>query len=694
MLMPKRPIKNARWIIYPILIGAIVYLVITQPRDQKSPLSKEYSSLIEPESREIFAKQGDRIPFRLRIKNRGKSAWVSEGEYPIFLSYHLYQRDNYRTLQYDNRRFPLPRRIEPGQTFNMDITLRAPIEAKRYIIQFDMVREGDAWFRDFGSRTAIIVLSVAEKKWPEDEQSFSLDYGKYTKILSSRDEFNKLLKIIRLTLNQNEVDFEGKTGKISGFAAGSDYPQIWLRDANTIIPGSRYFYDDAFLTSWLEEHFAYQKNSGSLEDWIDSRGESDKNTTETDQESSAVQAVFQVYEMLGPEWLEKTITGEKIIDRLEQALLYLLNERWSEEFGLLIGAHTADWGDVDMMDGDQQAIYTDNRTHWTADIYDQSMFYQACWNLAEIMDALNEEKRASFWQEKARLIRDNTDKWLWQEDKGFYRVHIHLDDLEHEFAEDDMFPMGGNTQAIISGLADEKKSEQIIQEALRRQEEFQVSTISGTLHPPYPKDFFKHPLLDDPYEYQNGAQWDWFGGRMICALFENGFSDLGKEKLLEIVSKNIKNRGFFEWDNKEGAGQGSDFYAGSAGSMGKALFEGYFGIKLGWNRLSIEPKLGKDSGKVHVYQSSNDLFVAYDYQYNPQDKQIFLDYNSNFPNQGEVRIRLPWLDPQDMNKGSKNINVQVDGKNIDFKLEIKNRDVSITFKTDFTTKHRANISST
>lgn len=690
--MQKRRRKNVRWIIYPILIGAIIFLVITQPRNPKSRMSREYSSIIEPESREIFAQQGDRIPFRLRIKNRGKLAWSSEGDYPVFLSYHLYQRDNYRTLQYDNRRFPLPRRIEPGQTFNMEITLRAPIEAKKYIVQFDMVREGDAWFRDYGSRTAIIGLAVAEKGWPEDEQSFSLEYGKYTKIRSSRDEFNKLLEIIRITLNQNEVTFEGKTGKISGFAAGADYPQIWLRDANTIIPASKYYYNNAFLSSWLEEHLAFQKQNGSLEDWIDSRSESDKNTTETDQESSAVQAAYQVLQILGPRWLEKPISGEKIIDRLERALLYVLRERWSEELGLLIGAHTADWGDVDMVDGNQQAIYVDEHTHWTADIYDQSMFYQACWNLAEMMDALNEEKRASFWQQKAHSIRDNADKYLWQEDKGFYRVHIHIDGLDHEFDEDDMFALGGNTEAILSGLADEEKSIRIIDEALKRQEEFQVSTISGTLHPPYPKGFFKHPLLDDPYEYQNGAQWDWFGGRMICALFESGLSDLGKEKLLEIILKNVKNRGFFEWDDKEGIGKGSDFYAGSAGSMGKALFEGYFGIKLGWNRLSIETKLGKDSGKIHAYQPSNDLFVAYDYQYLSPNQQIILDYSSNFSKSGEMKIFLPWFKPQDLEIASKTIIVQVDDKDVDFKIKNKNKDVLIAFQTDYSTKHKAIIS--
>jgi hypothetical protein len=678
----KRKMKIARWIIYPILIGAIVYLVVTQPRDPKSRRSAEYSSLIEAENREILAQQGDRIPFRLKIKNRGKMAWSSKGEYPIFLSYHLYQRDNYRTLQYENRRFPLPRRIEPGQTFNMDITLRAPIEAKKYIVQFDMVREGDAWFRDYGSRTAIIGLSVAEKEWPDDK----------TRIHSSLDIFNTLSNIIRLTLNRNEVDFEGKTGKISGFAAGTNYPQIWLRDANTIIPASRYFYDKTYLTSWLEEHLAFQKEDGSLEDWIDSQGKSDKNTTETDQESSAVQAAFQVYEMLGPKWLEKTISGEKIINRLEQALLYVLQKQWNEERRLVVGAHTADWGDVDMVDTDQQAIYVDSCTHWTADIYDQSMFYQACLNLAEMMDALGETKRASFWRDKAQLIKDNTNRWLWQEDKGFYRVHIHLDDLTHMFDEDDLFAMGGNIQAVISGLADEEKSGRIIQEALRRQEEFQVSTISGTLLPPYPKGFFKHPLLDDPYEYQNGAQWDWFGGRLIYAMFENGFIDLAKEKLLEIISKNVKNRGFFEWDSREGVGMGSDFYAGSAGSMGKALFEGYFGINLGWNHLSIEPKLGKDSGEVYIYQRANDIFVEYAYSLDEGEKSITLQYNSSFSLNGLLKILIPWIETMEEPEWPKrNLQVQIDGKQKDFRLETRNNDLFILIDTDFE-NHTARIS--
>jgi hypothetical protein len=658
--------KKARWIFYPLIIGAIVYLVLTQQQDIPSPSQKDYNSWIEPESRSLTAQIGDRIPFRLQIKNRGKKAWKSVGEYPCFLSYHLYLRDNYRTVRFDNRRFPLPHVVEPGDTIDMEITLRAPIEAKRYIFVFDMVREGQAWFRDYGSRLAVVRLNVTEKEWPDDKTTFH----------SSQPDIDKLLKIIRLTLHQNEVNFKGRTGKISGFAPGSDYPQIWLRDANTILSASRYFYGQDYLSTWLEEHLAQQQQSGSLQDWIDSKGKTDKNTTETDQETSAVQASFQIFTLLGTRWLEKPIQGKRIIDRLEGSLEYVWDFRRDKSLGLIKGAHTADWGDVDMVDSDQNAIYVDDRTHWTADIYDQSMFYEACLNLAAMWDALGEKSRGTRWEEKARMIKDTANELLWQEEKGFYKIHLHLDSLSHDFDEDNMFAMGGNTTAILSGLADAGQSRRIILEALQRQNDYNISTISGTLLPPYPKGFFKHPMLDDPHEYQNGAQWDWFGAKLIYAMFQQGFSQRAKEKWLEIIQKNLGNRGFFEWDNKQGVGLGSDFFAGSAGSMGQALFEGYLGIEQTGGELSIEPRMGKESARVHIYYPINDRFLSYDYRFDEKSKKILMKFESNFPKNGTLKILNPWsTEYNGQKKMDGNFAVLLDGKETNFFTEKINEDI-------------------
>jgi len=63
-------------------------------------------------------------------------------------------------------------------------------------------------------------------------------------------------------------------------------------------------------------------------------------------------------------------------------------------------------------------------------------------------------------------------------------------------------------------------------------------------------------------------------------MFEHGFSRQDRERLLEIAKKDVANRGLYEWDSPDGTGRGSSFYSGSAGSLAKALFEGYFGLKI------------------------------------------------------------------------------------------------------------------
>jgi len=179
---------------------------------------------------------------------------------------------------------------------------------------------------------------------------------------------------------------------------------------------------------------------------------------------------------------------------------------------------------------------------------------------------------------------------------------------------------------------------------------------------------------------------------LIYAMFQHGFSQTAKEKWLEIIQKNVDNRGFFEWDNKEGVGLGSDFYAGSAGSMGKALFEGYFGINLRHNHLSIEPKLGKESGNIYVYQPANDVFVEYEYTFGEKESLLSIKYNSNYNHTGMMRILSPWSNRENSEGNpSKNVIVRIDGKVVNSYLETRNSEQFIIFETDFN-NHVADIS--
>ncbi|MFP4081624.1 MAG: trehalase family glycosidase [Candidatus Aminicenantes bacterium] len=679
----RKKVKIFLLILIPVMLASTAMFLITD-RLSRVPLEKrDYSARIEPEKKNHSSFEGTRVEVPFKITNTGWAVWTSEGANPYLFSYHLMDEKD-KMLRYDNRRFPLPQKVKPGQSVHLTVPIISPLEKGAYILEWDMVREGMAWFADHGSKTASTSLLVKQKKWPEDEYTLGLDDGPYTKFRTSIQEFNRIHQLIRITLAENEVEFRGKTGKVCGFSAGKDYPQIWLRDANTTCWAARYFYQEAYILSWLEEHLSFQEKDGSLKDWVDSRGNSDKNTTETDQETSAVQAAYQVFELVGSRWLEKSIQGEKIIHRLERALDFVLSLRLDRETGLLRGAHTPDWGDVDMVDSDSRAVYVDKRTHWTADIYDQSMFYQACLHLVRMLEALGQKKKAEFWENKAQMIRKNTDQRLWQEEKGFYRIHIHLDSLQHDFDEHNMFAMGGNAQAILSGLADQEKSRRIIQESLKRQKKFAVSTISGTLLPPYPKKVFQHPLVDDPYEYQNGGQWDWFGGRLISAMFDQGFSRLATQKLIEILRKNLANRTFYEWDSKDGVGQGSEFFCGSAGSLSKAIWEGYFGVKLGKNRLDLEPRAGKDDARIHLYLPASRTFIAYEYRFHDHPSRITMRYNSNFSGKGRIKILNPWLHKNLKGRDwEKVLKAQIDGQPKDFWLERKNEDQFICVETDF-----------
>jgi hypothetical protein len=653
---------------------------------------RDFSCLIHAGTKSLAAKEGEAVEVALKVKNIGRVAWSSLDAPPVLLSYHLLSEQK-RVVRWDNARTPLPRPVKPGDACSLASRVKAPLEAGRYIVEFDMVREGAAWFASQGSRPLQVRLTVEPRIWPEDRQALSLENGPFTKFDSSRRSLGRLFKLIRLTLGADELSFRGLTGRVSGFRAGADYPQVWLRDAVSIVPVARFLYGKDYLGSWLVEHLAHQEENGSLKDWLDADGAVGKNTTESDQEACAVAAAAQVSRVEGTAWLMDRAAGQTIIDRLEKALQYVLADRLDEATGLVKSAHTIDWGDVDIEDGDERAVAVDERTHWVAGIYSQSMFYQAARGLAAMFEALGQKEKSLFWKVRAESLKRNTDEWLWMKDRGYYRIHRHLDArLTHAFPEDDIFALGGNITAVLTGLADETQAKHVLEQALSRQKDRGCSTAAGVLLPPYPHGVFAHPLVRDPYEYQNGGQWDWFGGKLVLALFQNGYSRQAMTVLSEIAAKDLANGGLFEWDDRQGHGRGSDFFAGSAGSLGQALFEGYFGISLSLDALSLEPHLGADQARIHARLPGTGLFVAYDYRPGSDGRSLTLAFNSNFRGRGQLKVLIPWpartLDS--LKSNSADYEVLLDGRPAEFILMRKNEDEYISLETDYAS-HRLEI---
>jgi uncharacterized membrane protein len=98
-----------------------------------------------------------RVPVTLR--NAGSQAWHSRGQLPVRLSYRWWTTAG-SLLLFDPLRTNLPHRVEPGQEVDLRAWVRTPTEPGRYILEWDMVREGDAWFGERGAEMLRQVVSV------------------------------------------------------------------------------------------------------------------------------------------------------------------------------------------------------------------------------------------------------------------------------------------------------------------------------------------------------------------------------------------------------------------------------------------------------------------------------------------------------------------------------------------------------
>jgi mannosylglycerate hydrolase MGH1-like protein len=476
-----------------------------------------------------------------------------------------------------------------------------------------------------------------------------------------------LQPLLRATLDANRKEFRGRTGVVRGFGAGTLYPQVWLRDSATLIPLSRYLYARDHLVSWIEEHLAHQRPDGALNDWVaagpperftsDAPRASevyraagviltaDRNTSESDQESSAVDAVAQVYAITGDRaWLTRPVAGRPLIDRLDAALAFVRTRRWDRHRGLVTAAFTADWGDVTPTYGDQRAIYLDDHTPVVASLYASALFLRAQRALGVLHRAAGDEPGGRRWEERARLGAQAIDRELWQSERGFFRPHVLLSwpgPGTPPADDDDRFALGGNAVALVDGLGDEDRVRRVLSVATARARAQRLSTLSGVLLPPYPAGFFRHPIQRESYAYQNGGQWDWFGGRLLLAAFERGQAQVARRELGRIAAQAVRNRGLFEWSTRDGQGRGSGRYAGSAGALGAAVLAGLYGIDLGHDGLALRVRLADLSGRIQLTEPATGASVAYEYACDAARRVARLTYRASVRGPGTVEVLLP-----------------------------------------------------
>ena len=375
----------------------------------------------------------------------------------------------------------------------------------------------------------------------------------------------------------------------SGLNAGSSYNEVWIRDLNTFIVPLLDVAPRPSVHKALLTFFHFQGEDGNIIDGyvpksVNNGGyqyryaaskpdlKAHKNTVETDQESSLVQAVCRyIRKTKETNILDEVVNGISVRRRLEMALEYPLTHRYSEKHGLIWGATTADWGDVQPEHA--WGVELDASSHRAIDIYDNALLLVA---MGEYLDTAcaGDAAQTKKWLKRQESLRKSARKHLWDASARKFIPHIYLEGspFPKEFDENKVFYHGGTTVAMEAGLLDQAEVVASYQQMRENVKQAGAATIGLTLFPPYPEGSFKNKSMR-PYSYQNGGDWTWFGARTVRQLARTGHVKEACRELNPMLDRVIKHQGFFEWWTPGNQPKGSGKFRGEAGVLIEAINE-------------------------------------------------------------------------------------------------------------------------
>jgi hypothetical protein len=544
---------------------------------------------------QMTARQGEQVLLHFVVRNQSKLKLDAAGNF--FISYHVRDLAG-RMTHFENRRFSLPVAIRPGAVARFSIPVFFSMDPGPYKLEWDLLREGEFWGRDKGWKTAASELNLRPLVTSDFRSAWLPTFFE-----CGREWLNREQYLLRQVLRNNEIR---QGGKLFGFAAGTTYPQVWIRDTATMMFYARFFYPLSDLQGIIDRFFVLQTPAGEVQDWVDTIGRCDKNTVESDQESSLVLASWQLA-LCDPSWLTEKVAGVSRLQRLDQALDWLWQNRFDAKRGLIWSGLTADWGDVERSYADQRAIKLSDRSRRTFSTYTQTLFIQAAQKLALMAERLGDMAMAGKWRQRQKGVAAECRRQLYLPDRGYFIIHRVADGDDLLKWEKNILAVGGNAEAMRAGLMTKAEITRFLQVLEKRRREYGLRTVSFTLLPPFPAGFFPHPALRAPWSYQNGGEWDWIGGRLIAVLYQAGFRKEADRYLEAIAAKNLSEMNIFEWSDKAGNGRGALFYAGAAGVLGEAILGGHFGLSEDLDRYGL--LVGNERFRFTVSKSGDRFMV-------------------------------------------------------------------------------------
>ncbi len=245
---------------------------------------------------------------------------------------------------------------------------------------------------------------------------------------------------------------------------------------------------------------------------------------EADIEYLVVEGAMYYYHATGDDaWLKEKLP------KLEKAIDYMTSDskRWDKERGLVKRPFTIDtWDFAYGVDPHNRRI--EENMPMSIMHGDNSGVYQAMNQLAWFNRRFGNEEKALQWEARAKELRENMFKYLWNGKFFMHQLHLNHDGADN--LERQRLSLS-NTYDMNRGVTTVEESRKIIEEYMERRENTKLFSEWFSIDPAY-DDFigFKSG------EYVNGAISPFTAGELAKAALNNGYEEYG----WDIISRFMK----------------------------------------------------------------------------------------------------------------------------------------------------------
>ena len=347
-----------------------------------------------------------------------------------------------------------------------------------------------------------------------------------------------------------------QSGRHTVFVEGKAIPvyKNWIRDHVHTMKAFRHWEFD--LRTYLDFTLEHQRPDGSYYELIkqmDDRhwafvAEDDvmffpednlymaRLDIESDVEYLVVEGAAEYYKATADKrWLRRSLP------KLEKGIDYSTShpKRWDPELGLVKRAYTIDTWDFTY----EKTAPSDRRitrdTPMSIMHGDNSGVYQAMNQLAWMNEELGHRARAEQWREKARKLRENAFKHLWN--GKFFTHQFPLGCPPADDKEDIRLSLS-NTYDINRGFTTLEQSRSIIEEYMFRRDTTAAFAEWFTIDPPY-VPCFGEVTVHPANTYINGCITSFTAGELAKAAFNCGYEAYGWDILRRLYGQMVEDGG-------------------------------------------------------------------------------------------------------------------------------------------------------